>query len=708
MENKNILFELIKSEQYDKFISIIKKNNIDVNEYDETNTYYVQYAIIYRQKNILSLLISKGCKLDIIDNDGRSLLYIPIKYNYLEIVKLLIEFSHINIGIPLLEIQDKYLQSPIHYSIIFNKYNILDIILDKKCNLNLKDSEGNTPLHLLINNINNNTITYIKKLLDSNSNINSINNINQNVLHLGVDKNNFEICKLLISYNSNINTKNNYNHYTPIFISTNNNNLELCNLLIENNSNVNDQDIYGNTILNISIINKFNQLITLYYNIVDVNINNISGKNTILLFFNNNYDLGSLNDFHFKEILTKSKVNIQNNIGKTLWHYLTQDDIWENYYDILLYKKNKIFIQDNEGITPFDTINNLFKNKLNKFINLISESYYNYIITYPNNNYIIKLNTTNKNNCIKKIKNIIQNNKISFPQILKTYVNIDVNNTDFTSYNGSIIDILSGLLYLKNTYKNVSTSLTGNFYENTKLQDYYLSSGILINKDFLNIEIIWSFQQLFVPTTFYAFLNDFLNDNTKEYLVIPIGIQLSNGSHSNILLYIKSSNSLERFEPYGKDYPTNFNYNDINLDNHIKKLFLNNENYNNNDNFIYYNPYSYEPKIGLQILDSIEFTTEKYIGDPDGFCSAWCIWYIYMRIKYINIERNNIINSLINNIRSNKYSFRSVIRSFVKEITDVRDNLFTQVNLNINKWINNNYSDDEWIKLIEIIKKEIN
>ena len=68
------LFNLIKNHQYDKLISLIKNNeNLDLNIIDETGTYLLQYVILFRQKDLLALMITRNCKLDILDSDGRSI-----------------------------------------------------------------------------------------------------------------------------------------------------------------------------------------------------------------------------------------------------------------------------------------------------------------------------------------------------------------------------------------------------------------------------------------------------------------------------------------------------------------------------------------------------------------------------------------------------------------------------------------------------------
>jgi ankyrin repeat protein len=257
MENKYNPFELIKSHQYSKLIDIIKSDeNIDLNEVDETNTYLIQYAILFRQKQLVALLISKGCKLDIMDSDGRSIFYIPIKYGYNEIVSLLINFSDVVLGIPLLELQDKNKNIPLHYAIMFNKYDIILEILKTDHNFNFKDINGNTALHLMVKNIKSDKTDLIKLMLSKRIGLSYTNNYGQNALHIAVDVDNYDTCEILLNGGININTETVESHITPLLQATINNNIPILQLLLKYNPDVNSQDIYGNSSLNHYIMNK--------------------------------------------------------------------------------------------------------------------------------------------------------------------------------------------------------------------------------------------------------------------------------------------------------------------------------------------------------------------------------------------------------------------------------------------------------------------
>jgi ankyrin repeat protein len=710
-----ILFDLIKNHQYDKIITIIKSDDkIELNDIDESGLYLIQYAILFRQKDLVALLISKGCKLDVLDSDGRSIFYVPIKFGYNEIVRLLINFSNVVVGIPLLEMQDNKLNIPIHYAIMFNKYDIIEEILYTNSNINFKDEDGNTALHLLVKNIKTDKLSILKALIDKKIGINHINKLGQNALHIATDNGNYEVAKMLLEANININTETIDDHLTPLIIATIRNDIKLCELLLNHKADINYQDIYGNSVLNHAIFNKSKQLIELYWDKINVNLVNISGQISANLFFENDYDMAKLDDYRFREILTKSKLNLQNSDGRTLLHNLIQYGIWENYIEIISQKKNKIFIQDINGISPYDLLKKSGQDKLDKFIDIVANSFYNYITENNISTYKINIDcdltnnkktTEQKNKCIQAIKKYIIENNISYPEKKKSYCMSEIitNDIKFSSYVGIGLDIVCGLLYLKNKYPNISTTLTSDFIQNDNLEEYYKKNGIQKGlSDFLNYEIIWSFHKMFIPNNIKSTIEKFKNDDSKEYLVFPVGIELSNGAHANILLYKKSTNTMERFEPYGKDFPPGFNYIPGNLDLNIKNLFSNYFNTDNNK-FIYISPSEYSTKIGLQLLDSIEYSKEKNIGDPGGFCAAWSLWYVEMRVNNIDIERQDLINRLINSIRLKRVSFRSVIRNFTKNITDLRDKILAVGSIDINKWLNDNYTETEYDIIIKHI-----
>ena len=145
MDINTQLFDTINKQDWDTLKKLIDDNkDVDLNIRDNSNNYLVQFIILYNQINLIDLFLQRKCKFDIIDYHAKTLLYYAIKLNYYEVVKKLLSISYI--GIPLIELGDKNKFLPIHYAILFNNFKVLELLIEKKANINAKDGNGNTPL----------------------------------------------------------------------------------------------------------------------------------------------------------------------------------------------------------------------------------------------------------------------------------------------------------------------------------------------------------------------------------------------------------------------------------------------------------------------------------------------------------------------------------------------------------------------------------
>jgi len=704
------LFSYILKHDWDNFKKIVEDTkDIDLNIRDDSNNYLIQFIIIYNQVNLIDLLISKKCKIDIIDSDGHSLLFYAIKFNYFSILEKLLNVNYI--GFPLIELKDKNKMYPIHYAVIFNNLKILELLVSKNSNINLKDGSEMTPLMLAIKYKNINIIKYLLK--NDNLNINQTNNEGHTALHMACNYENENIVELLLENKKiDVNVQDNQNKYTSLMYSVALNNYNITNMILNNSDiNLDIQDGYGNTVIHhaikenvsMSIIELLDQKIG---NKKIYNTTNINGMTILHLLLENDIQI------NLKKYIENTNLNIQNYEGNTIWHLIGKR--WINYITELEIKKNNVFIKNRKNLIAFD----MYKEN-DKFIEMLIKSYYNYLKTKKiewkedwenicsKNDLIKKIdfkdNSTEKN-CFEKIKKHILENKISVPY--KKNANlycVTINNniiTDYITYTGTSLDILIGMVFLKQ-FENVSTSLTKKFIINEDLANYYKVLGIIkeIKGEYMNFEITWLYQKLFYPTNLESTIQTFI-ESKKRFLVIPIGIHQDNGAHANILLYDSELNEIERFEPSGSDYPIQFNYNpnllDFYLENYFKEKIK---------NIKYFRPNTYTMTVGFQSMEI--FDINKKIGDPNGFCGAWSLWWVYMRIKHSTINRQKLFIQLVKTIRKNNLSFKHVIRSFSKEIIDIRDNLLKKVSLDINKWLNDDFDFDTFDRFNSILEKNI-
>ena len=176
---------------------------------------------------------------------------------------------------------------------------------------------------------------------------------------------------------------------------------------------------------------------------------------------------------------------------------------------------------------------------------------------------------------------------------------------------------------------------------------------------------------------------------------------MAEGSHANYLIYDVKKNIVERFEPHGSTTPPGLNYNPDLLDDLLISRFK-----LINENITYIKPSQYLPKIGFQLLDIFE-TSKKKIGDPGGFCGLWAIWYVDMRLTYSYLDPKTCVYKLIKYIKSQNISVKNMIRNYAVHIIKNRDEILNFANIDINDWLNDNYTDEHLNLIITKIKEKI-
>ena len=88
---------------------------------------------------------------------------------------------------------------------------------------------------------------------------------------------------------------------------------------------------------------------------------------------------------------------------------------------------------------------------------------------------------------------------------------------------------------------------------------------------------------------------------------------------------------------------------------------------------LYKQPKDYLPNIGFQALENLMTDQCRKIGDPNGFCAVWCVWWTFQRIKYSNFDIKTLAEKLINNMKINKIRIPDMIRNFSNNISKLRD-----------------------------------
>jgi ankyrin repeat protein len=737
------IFQLIKMQDWKNLFTLIKTNDMDYNIKDNSNTWLIEYLVMFNQLNIIELLLTKNIRIDIKDEQNRSILYSVIKFSYIPILRLLLKKDKEIIGKSILEIRDNEENIPLFYAIKFFNKEIIEIIFNYQNNFYSKNSDGENALHLAVKTLD---LDIFKLILTKITDINIKKNNGETCLHLAIKHRCYDIIKYIIAEyidnskkNINLNlTESKYNfsplHY--IFLSLD---FQLVMIFEKclNRFNPNIQDKSGNIFLHY-FINNIIQNSDSYkkdnlYFLVDLtkklninyNLYNIDGNTPchILLL---NLDIFK-KDYNIiiNNLIEDTDLNVQNQNGESCLFLLIKNHFWKEVSNILIKKKLDIFIIDINRNTMFDYLDS---DDLEEFTILVTNSYL-YLLTdteygskwldywdnrCKKNINLKELNETekeliqninidsNKSLCFAlindKIKNYIKSFKkdkkmynihsfpihTKYPKLIDNYPDVVL-----PTFTGSTIDVLSGLMFLNNKYKTqLATSLKLIDSEKSLIN---CASGVC---EISGFEILWKNFQLLFPS---SKSNDLMRELTHikinkkiRFFSTPIGIELNTKDyvygHANILLFDFVTMQVERFEPHGAEPPYGLDYNarllDNLLENKIDSFKL---------GFKYISPFDYLPKIGFQIKEIYELKSD-YIGDPNGFCAVWCIWWTDMRIGNSDIERNKLVDLLFKEIINEEYSYKKLIRNYSYFITDLRDKLLTKANININNWINDTMS----------------
>lgn len=722
MNNKNEeIFNLVKNNKFDELFNLIKENNnIDLDIQDKNYNYLINFLATFNKYDIIEYILKHNrCRIDILDIENKSILYTTIRLNYNKLTNLLLEYDSKNIGIKLIDIQDYNGQAPLHYTCIFNNFSIFKTIYQLNPDITLKDNEGNNIYLMLLKYNRNDIFKYLFKL-EYNKNLTNIslkNLDNINILQQAIIFENNDIINFILEYQlpyEFINNQDNEYGLTALHQSIILNNSNIFLKLIDKGGDLNITDYLGNTILHYILIEKnYDMLIITKNKNISKNlyqVSNLNGLTPLHILIKNNTTEDILE--YLEIFIRNTNLNIQNNEGDTIVHQLVKTNIWKNENIKLILKEKNInlFIKNKQNKTPFDLIEN------KEFIKIVELSYYNMLKNtnkdeliedweiycsdndLKNMRKMIKINNNEdiKTFCLKKINKVILGKKRSLPYIKNNFIIdyfSDVDNIQNCFYTGSSLDILVGLLYTKKTFNNISLLLDYPLINNDKLFDYYKNVGIKLHfkLDFMNIEIVWIYQKIIYPTYFRSIILKKINEINEitDLLIIPLGIELSEGSHANMIIIDPKRKTIERFEPNGKNNPHQLYYNPDLLDNILKNNFgqiL--------PSFKYLSPKEYLPVVGFQLIEILEDNFCKKLGDPNGFCAVWCVWWVHQKIKFRNMDSGKLAESLIENIKLTNKGFKKLIRNFSKKIVLERDELLKNYNLTIDEWVLNLYSDE--------------
>ena len=407
---------------YKDIVEILIKHNVNINqrggELDETPIYY---ACRKGHTDIVQILLDNNCDIHgaceggHTDVDKKTPLFIACEKGYIDIVRLLIEskcelFNHSLNGQTVLHAvcseDDRSFKKRLfyrmsrhwpHYLGFESRKDILTLLIDKKCDVNISDHNSQTPLHIACYNGN---VALVQILLRNKCVVDQCDNLNKTPLFLACEGGHEDVVKSLMNYNCNMDIRDKngrsalhavcttdslFNYHDRVVIAEllinkicgvydlddagqsalhsacKKNNPRIVKLLLQNKFDVNQRDKMGET----PIFNACRERLRITLELLiewncDVNVLNINGLNALNIAFNSeSYSWVSCIDeweTEFKEIVkllvdSGCSVNICDADGQTPLHRACSEGCVDEA-ELFLKRNSNINRCDKLGKTP--------------------------------------------------------------------------------------------------------------------------------------------------------------------------------------------------------------------------------------------------------------------------------------------------------------------------------------------------------------------
>lgn len=453
--------------------------------------------------------------------------------------------------------------------------------------------------------------------------------------------------------------------------------------------------------LNIAFMNRDIKMIDILINVPSINYEykNKELEIPIHVALKNNINSDYLKPSVLYKLIYESDMNARDIYNITPMHLFaqySQTNSLLNFLNILNNKYLDLSIKDNNNRTPL-----YYLSKTDRQI--LENSYKN------NKTSLNYLSKTEQQILESPYKNTITNNKIKMP-LLKTLNNKGLFNSD----------ILHNVIYTKimqNKYKNLgipkqkyNIKKYNMEYDNFMYLSNYKSKEGKLMRNIIGIYyenfyelmpylILWRSSDIYYYNEHLKqCVKKLMKDTKINFIMLKLSlIPFHNSTHANILIYNKYTNTLERFEPYG---PIDV-LDEESLNKFIERLGK--EIFNKKIKFVY--PKLYMNDARFQLVSSDDDPSNKKLGDPAGYCLAWCYWYLELRIKNKNIDAKTLVESAFNNIIRNKKKSSNhmldYIRNYAYELDKMKNQFLKKCGIKPIDFYNIDYNDNVLDSIID-------
>lgn len=181
-------------------------------------------------------------------------------------------------------------------------------------------------------------------------------------------------------------------------------------------------------------------------------------------------------------------------------------------------------------------------------------------------------------------------------------------------------------------------------------------------------EMVWGFSKQ--EDLFWETVESWCEGTNKRFAVMPLYvIGTDDKRHMNFLVFDMKQRTVERFEPNGSITAEDA-IGKINKEAKLEKELIESA---KDHNYTYIPTVEFCPRVGPQALQDAQSAFTE-IGDPEGFCSFWSLWYADRRLRYPNKSSKELLKGLMD-VLATSGNLTRFINNFAKFLDSEKERI---------------------------------
>jgi len=236
------VFDAARNGNFEKVKELVEKNSQLVNAKSNNGETLLHIAALSGQKDIMTLLVSKGSDVEAKDNANNTPLTNAVRNGHFEAVKILVEKGA--------NVNNRGLWNflPIQVAAEFTPKEIVEYLIDKGADIPFE--QGQESYQLLNASCSKGFTRLFDKLLEKGFNL-QVNQYTGNLLHLAAEGGSEKIVEALLAKGFKVMTGNEFG-WSPLHSAAEKGNLKVVELLLSKGADINDRNASGQTPYNLA------------------------------------------------------------------------------------------------------------------------------------------------------------------------------------------------------------------------------------------------------------------------------------------------------------------------------------------------------------------------------------------------------------------------------------------------------------------------